>query len=68
MAGIKTKRSEGERKPHPTVQHESSADNAQDLGIRKNLESEKEEVSASSNRKRRHSGSEGTEQERGSNH
>ena len=39
MAGKKTKRSEVARKPQPTVQHESSANSAQNFGIRENAQS-----------------------------
>ena len=67
MAERKTKRSEAERKPQPTVQHESSAGNAQDLGIPENSESKNQAVNVSFKR-RRHNGSDGADQERGSNH
>ena len=67
MAEKKIKKRTTEKKPQPTVQHESSAESAQDLGIRENAESIKQEANASSHRKR-HGGSDGADQERGSNH
>ena len=67
MAEKKIKKSRTEKKPQPTVQHESSAENAQDLGIHENAESIKQEANASSHR-RKHGGSDGADQERGSNH
>ena len=66
MTDKKTKRSEAEKKSQPTVLHESSANNAQDLGIRENGQSN--QSVSHSQRKRRHSGSDGADQERGSNH
>ena len=53
-------------KPQPTVIHESSADNAQDFGIEL-TEQEKNEKSNTTHR-REHGGSDGADQERGSNH
>ena len=67
MAEKNIKKTKSEKKPEPTVQHESSADSAQDLGIRENEESTKQEANASSHR-RKHGGSDGADQERGSNH
>ena len=66
MAGKKTKRSEVARKPQPTVQHESSANSAQNSGIHENAQSN--QAVNSSNKKRRHSGSHGSDRERGTNH
>ena len=67
MAGKKTKKSKKLTGKHqPTVIHESSADNAQDLGI-SITEQEKSENINSSHR-RAHGGSDGADQERGSNH
>ena len=67
MAGKKIKKSKKLTGKHqPTVIHESSADNAQDLGI-SITEQEKSENINSSHR-RGHGGSDGAYQERGSNH
>ena len=66
MADKKTKTNEAERKVQPTVQHESSANNAQDIGIRGNSQSN--QAVNSSHRKRKNNGSDGADQERGSNH
>ena len=66
MADKKPKKRETENKPQPTLQHESSANSAQDLGIHENAQSN--EAASSSQKKRRHSGSDGADQERGSNH
>jgi len=64
MADKKIKRKETETKPQPTVQHESSANSAQELGIRENVQLDQR----ANHRKRRNSGSDGADQERGSNH
>jgi hypothetical protein len=67
MAGKKTKRNKKVGStPQPTIIHESSARNAQDLGIEVS-EQEKNEKSNSAHR-RGHSGSDGADRERGSNH
>ena len=66
MTDKKLKKSEAEKKFQPTVQHESSASNAQDLGIHESAQSNR--PVRHSQRKRRHSGSDGADQERGSNH
>lgn len=50
-----------------TVQHDSSASNAQDLGLDKTSETKKEMRNAASHR-RGHNGSDGADRERGSNH
>ena len=55
------------RNPSPTVQHESSADNAQDLGLDRTLDTRSEMRKASTHR-RGHSGSDGAVHERGMNH
>ena len=63
------KKQKGKRKktaPEPTVLHESSADSAQNIGLEK-LSDPKENYKASSH-KRKHGGSDGADQERGSNH
>ena len=55
------------RNPPSTVQHDSSADNAQDLGLDKSLDTKSEFRNASAHR-RGHSGSDGADQDRRSNH
>ena len=55
------------RNPPSTVQHDSSANNAQDLGLDKTLDTKTELRNASTHR-RGHSGSDGADQDRGSNH
>ena len=67
MAGKKIKRSKKiTGKLQPTVIHESSADNAQDLGIAVTEQEKKEQLNLS--HRRGHNGSDGADQERGSNH
>lgn len=68
MLGKNTKRSGTERKLQPTVLHESSADNAQDLPARENLQFKNQSVSFSSRKNIRQNSSDGADQERGSNH
>lgn len=51
-------------KPEPTVLHESSADNAQDLRIERFEQKETREAP----HRRKRNGSDGADQERGSNH
>ncbi len=53
--------------PAPTVQHESSAENAQSLGFDKISDTRNETRKASTHR-RGHSGSDGADEDRGSNH
>ena len=67
MAEKRSKENNSEKHPLSTVQHESSASNAQDLGLDRTLETKKEMRNASTHR-RGHSGSDGADQERGSNH
>jgi hypothetical protein len=50
----------------PTIIHESSADNAQDLGIEITEQEKNEKLNLS--HRRQHGGSDGADQERGSNH
>ena len=66
MAVKKAKENKRNIKQQPTVIHESSAENAQDLGL-EITEDEKNEKLNSSHRKG-HSGSDGSNPERGSNH
>ena len=66
MAGKKTKQNRGtsNKQLHTTI-HESSAGNAQELGIK--FTPEKNEK-LNTNHRRAHTGSDGADQERGSNH
>lgn len=67
MAHKKLKKSSNSgSKSEPTVLHESSADNAQNIGIEngQRIKTEKENISY----RRKHKGSDGEDQERGSNH
>jgi len=66
MAGKKIKENKRVGRRQPTTIHESSADNAQDLGV-EITEQEKNEKLNLSHRKGHH-GSDGADQERGSNH
>jgi hypothetical protein len=54
-------------KSHGTVQHESSADNAQEIGLDKSLDTKSEMRNEATHRKR-HSGSDGGNQAQGNNH
>jgi hypothetical protein len=54
-------------KPQSTVQHESSADNAQEIGLDKSLDTKSEMRNEATHRKR-HSGSDGGNQAQGNNH
>lgn len=56
-----------DKKPEPTVQHESSADSAQNIGTTDLVQEDIENNKKSSHR-RNHNGSDGTNQEHGSNH
>lgn len=68
MSNKKPQQDKRKWNPPPTVQHESSAGNAQYLGFDKTLDTESETRKASTHR-RGHSGSDGTDEEdRGSNH
>jgi hypothetical protein len=68
MTERKIKKAAGSSKrPEPTVQHESSADSAQNIGTNY-LAQEKIENSKTSSHRRTHKGSDGGDQERGSNH
>jgi hypothetical protein len=55
------------KKPQPTVQHESSAYSNQNIGIDNPIQAKKENRNAASHR-RKYNGSDGADQERGSNH
>ena len=67
MAGRKPQEDKRKQNDPSTVKHESSASNAQDLGLDKTLDTKKEMRKASTHR-RGHGGSDGADQERGSNH
>ena len=67
MVEKKPKENNREKNTAPTVHHESSAENAQELGFDKTLET-KREMRNASNHRRTHSGSDSADQERGSNH
>jgi len=67
MADRKSQGKQKEQNDPSTVKHESSASNAQDLGLDKTLDTKKEMRKASTHR-RGHGGSDGADQERGSNH
>lgn len=64
MSGKRTKENKKISKPQPTIIHESSADNAQNIGLA--LQEKPEKINSS--HRRAHGGSDGADQERGSNH
>jgi hypothetical protein len=67
MAGKKTKEKKRPAgRSQPTIIHESSAGNAQNLGIKITAQEKNEKLN--SIHRREHSGSDGADQERGSNH
>ena len=66
MTVKKTKENKRNNKQQPTIMHESSADNAQDLGIKISEEEKNEKLNLS--HRKGHSGSDGANGEESSNH